>query len=226
MGHVERGCNKKLAVGDGMYKCELCDKVLPESKLNSAAQCRDCAARRGRKTQKEALRAQQRAVQKATHKLATALSKAKDTAAVTPSILESFFENVGGPQSFGKKLAEDFMMSRGEGLTPEQLEGWSYNAQTMARWYDIIMKIQGKEDERNTTDISSISEEDLEATVKQVAGEMLLNDPDIRVAVLKVAAKKDPAVLAELADELNALTFPKEPVIDSQLEYESPEDFE
>lgn len=150
-----------------------------------------------------------RAVARASTKLADALARAKDTSAITPEILEEFYKRVGGPAGYAAKLADDFQKSRGVGLSDDELETWTFNASTLARWHEIILKLQQKEDERNSTDLSSVSPEDIEATVKQVALDLMLNDEVISDAVIQLAVRRNPALLTQLADEAGKVALPK-----------------
>lgn len=208
-----------LKVG-GRQKCLGCPDFFREDEIIKGY-CRGCYARELRMAKSEVAKIETRAAARATTKLASALAKAKDTASFTPEILDSFYKEVGGPEGYGKKLAADFQKSRGVGLDEDELDSWEFNAGTLARWHDIILKIQQKEDERNTADISSISQEDLEATVKQVAIDLMLSDDDIRESVVRLVAKKNPELIQQIVRDAGMVALPQGG--DDEIEYEGDE---
>lgn len=212
-----------IHVGDGLVKCLYCARIAKPDLIFKDGMCRGCYARERRLANKEIIRSQQKSIAKATNKLAAALAKAGNSSAVSPQILEAFYSVIGGPAEYGRMLATDFQKSRGVGLTEYESMEFSYNASTVARWHDILIRYRQKEDDRLTTDISSISQEDLEATVRQVALDMILEDDDIREAVLDAALKKRPDIAKELASKSNLITFEKsgdKDIEEEDLEYE------
>lgn len=214
-----------VRVNDTWVKCHTCPKLLPEVEAVHGRWCRECFPREKRLADKEIIKAQQKALTKASTKLATALSKCADTAAVSPRIFEAFYDAIGGVDEYGRMLAKDFQKARGVGLTPEEQEDYAFNSSTLARWHDILLRFRMKEDERTTTDISSVSPEDLEAIVRQVSLDMILECDDIREAVISAAVKKNPSIACQIAEKTKVLETEAttvEPVDDdtSDLEYE------
>jgi len=215
---MQRAANqRKRTTIAGKAKCITCPKLLPVEDLKRGLYCNGCHAREVRMAKQEVAKIEAKALAKASTKLADALAKAKDTSAITPEILQTFYDMAGGPTGYAKMLFKDFQKSRGEGLSEYEKETWAFNASTLARWHEIIMKIQQKEDERNSTDLSSVSPEDIEATVKQVALDMFMSDQTIREAVIQMACRQNPELVTELADASGKIALPKQA---DDIEYE------
>lgn len=123
--------------------------------------------------------------------------KAAKGEATTPQILHSALEELGGVEGVGKLVARGYKRASGD-LTPQELaKGMKANANLEHKYADLITRISIKNDERESTDISNLSDEDLRNTLIALARELVVEHAEFRRLVVMEGIRSQPDLIHE-----------------------------
>lgn len=144
---------------------------------------------------------EQRALYKATKELTKAIESRSRDAALSPEFFESYAKELGGAKGLGARLAQDFKRVHGEDLAEEEKAFFTHDEKTIQRYWQMLMTFMQQQDRQNAVDISSLSDEDLQATLSLLAKNLIEQDEEFRRSVVKVCANLDRKLIEELATE-------------------------
>lgn len=135
----------------------------------------------------------QRQVAQFSRELISRIKKVGSDQQVLDQVFHSFIEMVGGPTSLAVKLKEDFDKVRGEGLNPREQALYERKDSVIVKYWQMILSLQEKLDDRNNVDASGLTDEDLRATLAALAAQMMAEDQDFRSQVMgNVAMQRAP----------------------------------
>jgi len=100
---------------------------------------------------------------------------------------------VGGADGLAVKLKEDFDKVRGENLTQKEQLMFERKDSVIVKYWQMILSLQEKLDDRTNVDASGLTDDDLKATLAQLAARMMQDDPNFRIQVINsVAMQSEP----------------------------------
>lgn len=193
--------DKRIKVTDGIYHCRDCDGVFGESGVNRQGYCDPCWRSRGRELGKSRYVANQKTLTEATQRLADEIAKRSKNTALSPEFFDAFAKELGGARGLGERLAEDFKRLHGEGLDSSESQFFVPDEKTIQRYWQNISQFMQTQDKMNAVDISSLSDQELQATLLSLATGLIKDNPDFRKHVVRIAVKDDREFLEELAIE-------------------------
>lgn len=135
----------------------------------------------------------QRNTSELSRELLTRIKKAGSDQQVLDQVFSEFIDLQGGPKGLAEKLHLDFSKVRGEMLTPREQALFERKDSVIVKYWQMVMSLQEKLDERNNVDASGLTDEDLQATLAQLAARMMMDDPEFRLKVMSnVAMRRAP----------------------------------
>ncbi len=147
----------------------------------------------------------QRQVAQFSRELISRIKKVGSDQQVLDQVFHSFIDMVGGPQSLAIKLKEDFDKVRGEGLNPREQALYERKDSVIVKYWQMILSLQEKLDDRNNVDASGLTDEDLRATLAALAAQMMAEDQDFRSQVMgNIAMQRAPIDIDPLPPALGA----------------------
>lgn len=126
----------------------------------------------------------QRNTSELSRELLTRIKKAGSDQQVLDQVLSEFMELQGGVKGLADKLHTDFSKVRGEMLTPREQALFERKDSVIVKYWQMVMSLQEKLDERNNVDASGLTDDDLQATLAQLAARMMMDDPEFRLKVM------------------------------------------
>ncbi|MAT51124.1 MAG: hypothetical protein CMK32_08070 [Porticoccaceae bacterium] len=178
---------------------------------------------------------EQKALFDATRELSRKISNLSKNSAVAPEFFEEFQKELGGARGLGQLIAEDFKRMHGIGLSATEQKLFSPDEKTIQRYWQTLMVFMQQQDRHNAVDISSLSDKELQATLLQLAQELILENPGFRSQVIRIAVAQDRDLINELAmkagllgDVVEGDTEPEEPeaIVREDNPAEEPDDFD
>lgn len=210
----------KYKVADGFYHCAECNEILKEEEVNEEGYCSLCWSNRARELGKRRYVANQKTLMEATQRLADEIAKRSKNTALSPEFFDAFSRELGGAKGLGERLADDFKRLHGEGLDSESAAFFVPDEKTIQRYWQTIAQFMQNQDKMNAVDISSLSDQELQATLLNLATGLINENPDFRKHVIKIAVNADKEFLEELARDAGLIKVIEGSVV-SEVEEES-----
>jgi len=176
-----------IPVNKNSSQCVDCFKVFPNSQLKYGS-CKDCRDVRRERMAVELQMSDQRNTSELSRELLTRIKKAGSDQQVLDQVFAKFVELQGGTGGLAEKLSTDFEKVRGVNLTAREQALFERKDSVIVKYWQMIMGLQEKLDERNNVDASGLTDDDLQATLAQLAARMMVDDPEFRVRVLSDVA--------------------------------------
>lgn len=152
-------------------------------------------------------------------KLATEITKAlKSTAKndpTTPKILQAALDRLGshygkaGDVALGEIISDQLLKATGETLTPLEAATFHHSPMVVHKFLDLLTRVSIKSDERQSLDVSGLSEEDLVGSLTSLVMDMIETNEEYRRMAVMAAIKKQPDLIHE------AMTVAGLPVVDA-----------
>lgn len=130
----------------------------------------------------------QRNTSQLSRELLTKIKKAGSDQQVLDQVFAQFIELQGGIKGLAQKLHSDFQKVRGEELTAREQALYERKDSVIVKYWQMIMGLQEKLDDRNNVDASGLTDDDLQATLAQLAARMMVDDPEFRMQVMSNVA--------------------------------------
>jgi len=125
--------------------------------------------------------------------LLSRIKKAGSDQQVLDQVFSKFTDLVGGADGLAVKLKEDFDKARGENPTQKEQLMFERKDSVIVKYWQMILSLQEKLDDRNNVDASGLTDDDLKATLAQLAARMMQDDPNFRIQVINsVAMQSEP----------------------------------
>lgn len=173
-------------------QCVDCLKVFPNSQLKYGS-CKDCRDVRRERMAVELQMSDQRNTSELSRELLSRIKKAGSDQQVLDQVFAKFIEMQGGTGGLAEKLSTDFEKVRGVNLNPREQALFERKDSVIVKYWQMIMGHQEKLDERNNVDASGLTDDDLQATLAQLAARMMVDDPEFRMRVMSnVAIARSP----------------------------------
>lgn len=134
-----------------------------------------------------------------------------------PKVLQTTLDALGkhygktGEQAFGELLADQILKATGDSLSPMEAATWRYSPLVVHRFLELLSRIGIKNDERQSLDISALSEDDLVGSLTTLVMDMIDTNEEYRRMAVMAAIRKQPDLIHE------AMTVAGLPVIDGKL---------
>lgn len=192
---------RPLAITDTHSHCMGCPDIFSNDELNKAGYCKECW---GLMAHKEGIRkyaAEKKSLAEATKRLADEIAARGKNTAISPEFFDAFSRELGGATGLGKRLADDFKRMHGENLDSEDAAFFAPDEKTIQRYWQTITQFMQNQDKLNSVDISSLSDQELQATLLSLATGLIEENEDFRRHVLQIAVQKDVDFLHRLAAE-------------------------
>ena len=142
---------------------------------------------------------------------AVALVRKENREPDMPVILEKFLTNIGGADALSDLLFADFQKARGADIPEEQQQHVRPQHAIVQKYYQMVMQMIQTQDDKYSSDITGLTDEDLQATLLGVVMGLVRDDPHFRREVAIEALKEDPNLLDELIGD-RVKDVPFEPV--------------
>lgn len=135
----------------------------------------------------------QRQTAQFSRELISRIKRAGSDQQVLDQVFAKFIDLVGGPASLAENLKEDFDKVRGVNLTPKEEMMFERKDSVIVKYWQMILSLQEKLDDRNNVDASGLTDEDLKATLATLAAQMMQEDPEFRQQVFgNIALQRAP----------------------------------
>lgn len=173
--------------------CAQCSGVFEKTDL-SRGLCSGCITDMNQEATSQLKAADRRVLARGTNaaaKLLSALHENGKGGRSVPTILEAFWREVGGQDKFGSLLAMEFQKARGEGLTQEEIETFDFSPKLVKDWFELMLRHIDRDDQTKTIDIGALEEADLQSVLVDVGRRAILEDAEIRRAVMWTAIRDD-----------------------------------
>jgi hypothetical protein len=181
-----------LRVTNQASHCNQCRQVFPNRML-SGGYCGDCREVRREQIHRELLMSDTRQTAQFSRELLSRIKKAGSDQQVLDQVFSKFTDLVGGADGLAVKLKEDFDKVRGENLTQKEQLMFERKDSVIVKYWQMILSLQEKLDDRNNVDASGLTDDDLKATLAQLAARMMQDDPNFRIQVINsVAMQSEP----------------------------------
>ena len=145
----------------------------------------------------------QRQAAQFSRELITRIKKAGSDQQVLDQVFAKFTELAGGPVGLAEKLKTDFDKVRGENLSQKEAALFERKDSVIVKYWQLILSLQEKLDDRQNVDASGLTDDDLKATLAQLAAQMMRDDPDFRMQVVSnVAMQSAPIDVTPLSGPL------------------------
>lgn len=181
--------------------CLGCSKVFHDSDLNDGW-CSECHQERLRRNRLIMSRADDRALAEVSKRVLAGLASVNKGEPTSPAILESTIRELGGVDEVGRMIALARRKASGADLTPEQREAGMKASPSLAFKYDeLIVRLSLKNDERESLEISNLTDDELRNTLKGLTNEILSESEEYRKLMLKEIIKKQPDLIHEAMNE-------------------------
>jgi hypothetical protein len=139
----------------------------------------------------------QRQAAQFSRELITRIKKAGSDQQVLDQVFAKFTELIGGANGLAEKLKEDFDKVRGENLSPKEQALFERKDSVIVKYWQMILSLQEKLDDRNNVDATGLTDDDLKATLAQLAAQMMREDPDFRMQVISNVAMQSAPIDVE-----------------------------
>jgi|JI9StandDraft_2_1071091.scaffolds.fasta_scaffold16164_4 hypothetical protein len=176
-----------LRVTDTTSHCNQCRQIYPNSALR-LGYCPTCSEMRRERIRRELEMSDQRQAAQFSRELITRIKKAGSDQQVLDQVFAKFTELVGGPVGLAEKFKSDFDKVRGENLTQKEAALFERKDSVIVKYWQLAFAIQEKLDDRKNVDASGLTDDDLKATLAQLAAQMMREDPDFRMQVMSSVA--------------------------------------
>lgn len=140
----------------------------------------------------------QRQVAQFSRELITRIKKVGSDQQVLDQVFHKFIEMIGGPTSLAGKLKDDFDKVRGENLSVKEQQLYERKDSVIVKYWQMILSLQEKLDDRNNVDASGLTDEDLRATLAALAAQMMTEDSDFRSQVMGNISMQRPPIDVEV----------------------------
>lgn len=128
---------------------------------------------------------------KAAAQFLSAMQAQGKTGADMPIVLSAFWKRIGGQDQFGDMLGEQFLKAQGKELTPDEMENWRASPKMVKDWFELAMRHIDRADANKTLSVESLEEADLESILADVGRRAIMEDAELRRAVLWMAIRDD-----------------------------------
>lgn len=187
--------------------CSVCGKTHVELQRGL---CADCEKHTLAKSEGRIAKADGKALADLSRKLLTDAKSKKD--ASTPQILEAAVRELGGLDQVGYMIAAGWRKASGNITAEEHALGAKPNANLEQKYAALVAQISMKEDERETRDVSSLTDEDLRNSLISLARDLLQENADFRRLAVLEGIRLEPSLIHE------AMNIAGMPVADGQSE--------
>lgn len=166
--------------------CHRCNIVFRDAQLTNGY-CSECIMAEKEDNISIAKRSESKVVTKAATKLLSSLKEKGKDGQVMPVLMNTFFNELGGPDGVAKIMVEEFQKTRGINLSPDEAEVYEPNLTLRMHWIELISRIQGKVDVDKQLSVADLQEEDLESILSNIAIKVLLEDQAMQDVVISQA---------------------------------------
>ena len=170
--------------------CYECRRVFPNSRL-SGGYCQECHEIRRTRIARELEMSDRRQTAQFSRELLSRIKKVGSDQQVLDQVFSKFTELIGGPDGLALKLKQDFDKVRGDNLTAKEEMMFERKDSVIVKYWQLILSLQEKLDDRNNVDASGLTDEDLQATLAQLAAQMIRTDPEFRTQVLSITNRTE-----------------------------------
>ena len=135
--------------------------------------------------------------------LTTEIKSSNKNEPISPSILDSALSKLGahfgkdGKEALGELIGEQLLKSTGKGLTPAESAMWKFSPLVTHRWAELITRLATRIDDRQQLDVSSLSEEDLLASLTTLVFDMIRTNAEYRRMAVLEAIRVQPDLIHE-----------------------------
>jgi len=184
--------------------CLQCSGVFEKTDLTKGY-CKGCTVSMNEEANQSLKAAQSRVLAKgasASAKLLSALQENGKGGRSVPVILGAFWRELGGQDKFGMLMHDEFQKARGEGLTEEERDSFDYNPKLVKEWFEILLRHTDRDDQAKTLDIGALEEADLQSILVDVGCKAMMEDQEIRRAVMWTAISQDAEFRKQAFEEI------------------------
>lgn len=215
-------------VDDNHSICKVCGDCFHNADL-SQGYCSKCISKESERQERALRRSGKRIVSKsvkASAQFLAALENQGKTGASMPRVMSEFWKHMGGEEKFGELMTQEFNKTLGVGLDADDIETWVPSTKFKLQWFEMICRYAAKTDEKKTLDIGSLDEADLDGILADIGRRAVMEDAEIRDAVIWSACeedanfrkrlvmgvlKEDPKLLNEILDSNGIITVEPDP---------------
>lgn len=168
--------------------------------------CPDCHQRRLERNDLIMAAADQRAIAEASRRVLAGLANTNKGEPTTPAIMDAALRHLGGTEELGKMIAKARSEANGDNLTPQQLQAGVKPSRQLAFKYDeLLVRMAMKNDERESLEISNLTDEELRSTLKGLTEEIISESEDYRRMMIQQILEHQPDLIH---DAMNAAGMP------------------
>ncbi len=199
--------------------------------------CASCAIDMNESAEIKVAQAGARATGKAATQFLAAMQAQGKTGADMPQVMSAFWNKIGGQEKFGDIIGAQFQKAMGEGLTEEEYIAEGFSAKLAKDWAELMMRHIDRADANKSLDVGALEEADLENILIGVGTKAVLEDPNIRKAVVLASLQEkafrrrifreilaqDKELLEQVLRDGGILTLEADDISDTVSPQESPE---
>lgn len=159
-------------------------------------------------------RADERALSKAAREILLGVSQAGKGEPKSPEFIEAAMEKLGGVKEYAAIVVEDYQRARGcdKDGKPLTKVGVKTNPQISFKYSELLARIMLRNDERETLEVSSLSDKDLIDTLRALITDLVQNDPAYRELIVMECLRIQPDLIHK------AMNAAGTPVVDGSTE--------
>jgi hypothetical protein len=166
-------------------QCYECKQVFSNRHI-VGGYCQECHEIRRDRIARELEMSDRRQTAQFSRELLSRIKNVGSDKQVLDQVFAKFTELIGGPDGLATKLKEDFDKVRGDNLSPKEQVMFERKDSVIVKYWQLILSLQEKLDDRNNVDASGLTDEDLQATLAQLAAQLIRTDADFRTQVLSI----------------------------------------
>lgn len=181
----------------------------------SSGQCYPCELKARKAREIILAKADGQTLAKLARELTASLKASNKGEPTSPKILEAALSKLGthyskpGAEALGELISEQLLKATGQTLTPLEREDWKHSPLVIHRFAELLTRLSTKNDERQSLDVSSLSEEDLLSSLTMLVMDMIENNAEYRRMAVLEGIRKQPDLIHE------AMTIAGMPVVES-----------
>lgn len=181
----------------------------------SSGRCYPCEVESHREREIILAKADGQTLAKLARELTASLKASNKGEPTSPKILEAALQKLGthysrpGAEALGELISDQLLKATGQGLTPVERENWRHSPLVIHRFAELLTRLSVKNDERQSLDVSSLSEDDLLASLTALVMDMIENNAEYRRLAVMEGIRKQPDLIHE------AMTIAGMPVVDT-----------
>jgi len=201
--------------GSKFATCLGCGRLYEKAELRKNI-CKSCQVASEDQRKLIMAKVESQALTKLATELTAALKASSKNEAIMPGVMQAALDRLGkhyhttGQEAFGGLLANQIIKATGEDLTPIEAATWKYSPLVVHRFMELFARIGAKNDERQSLDVSSLSEDDLIGSLTTLVLDMIETNEEYRRMAVMAGIKKQPDLIHE------AMTIAGVPVLSGQ----------